>query len=224
MTDPHDKLRDLAREALRKDQPDAWFEPLYQQAGDDPSTIPWADGKPNPHLVAWLDANQHSLKPGSAAVVVGCGLGDDAEEIQKRGLSTRAFDLSASAIQWARRRFPESGVRYFQADLLKLPSELLGQFDFVFEAYTVQAMPHSHRPDMLKAVASLVTAGGKLLLICRGRDESDDPGSLPWPLTRDELKILDESGLKQHSFEDFIDTLGDEPTRRFRVCYHKPSA
>ena len=33
----------------------AWFEPLYASAEGDPSKIPWADERPNPWLVEWLD-------------------------------------------------------------------------------------------------------------------------------------------------------------------------
>jgi len=65
-----------------------------------------------------------------------------------------------------------------------------------------------------------VTPGGSLLVIARGREPNDDPGSMPWPLTRGDLKPFAQSGLKLTSFEDFFDE-ENPPVRRFRVQYCK---
>src|SRR5687767_2842505 len=98
--------RALAQQHLSKNDPLGWFEPLYAGANDDPGAVPWADMRPNPNLVDWLDAHSLPLSPGRAALVVGCGLGDDAEELARRGFRVTAFDISATAIGWCRRRFP----------------------------------------------------------------------------------------------------------------------
>jgi SAM-dependent methyltransferase len=217
--DSKDQLKALAREALQSGQPEAWFEKLYHAAQGDPSIIPWQDNEPNPHLLAWLDQKQVRGE-GRKAIVVGSGLGDDAEELERRGFNVTAFDLSVSAIEWTKKRFPQSRVEYRAADLLKTPPEWIGAFDFVFEAYTVQAMPPSQREAMLRAVASLLRPGGELLLICRGREETDEPASLPWPLTKGELSILEQLGLSLLSFEDFIEQK-EEPIRRFRALYRR---
>lgn len=56
-----------------------------------------------PSLVHWLVKN---LGEGLSAVVVGCGLGDDAEALAAAGFAVTAFDVSGSAIAWAKERFP----------------------------------------------------------------------------------------------------------------------
>jgi hypothetical protein len=66
--------------------------------------IPWADLAPNPSLVEWLDTHAVSGR----ALKVGAGLGDDAEELARRGLAVTAFDVAPTAVESARRRFPES--------------------------------------------------------------------------------------------------------------------
>jgi len=104
------------------------------------------------------------------------------------------------------------------ADLLALPPELVGRFDLVFEAYTLQALPETVRPAALDGVASLVGPGGTLLVVCNGRDPDGDRGGLPWPLTRAELARFGERGLVERLFEDYIDD-EDPPRRRFRVEY-----
>lgn len=132
--------REIAQRYLKNGNVVGWFEALYSQADDDTSIIPWADLKPNPNLIAWL--NRRLLQPsGKTALVIGCGLGDDAEELFRRGFDTTAFDISPTAISWCRRRFPKSSVCYAVADLFRPPDEWAKEFDFVLESYTLQVLP-----------------------------------------------------------------------------------
>ena len=55
----------------------AWFEAVYETAGDDPAQIPWADLAAHPLLAGWL-AKVDAPAPGARALDVGCGLGDKA--------------------------------------------------------------------------------------------------------------------------------------------------
>jgi hypothetical protein len=215
-------VRKIIREHYDRGDSQGWFETLYAWAGDDPSKIPWADKRPNKNLVSWLQREQ-VRGHGRSACVVGCGLGDDAELLARHGFKVTAFDLSKSAIDWCARRFPGSRVAYRQADLLNLPPEFVGGFEFVFEAYTLQTLPRSLRARGIDAVASLPKrGGGELLVICRGRDEQDDPGDLPWPLTSAEIARFDAMGLRRLSSEDYMDD-EDPPVRRFRVLWTAPS-
>ena len=95
-------------------------EELYARANGDASVIPWADLMPNPHLVTWLD-NHGIREAGKKALKIGCGLGDDAEELARRGFDTTAFDISPTAIAWCQRRFPGTSVHYVIADLFMGP-------------------------------------------------------------------------------------------------------
>ena len=52
---------------------------------------------------------------GKKALVVGCGLGDDAIELEKLGFEVTAFDVSESAVELCKKRFPESKVEFVQA-------------------------------------------------------------------------------------------------------------
>src|SRR4051794_30554994 len=91
----------------------AWFEELYAQAEDGSAVIPWADLTPNPLLTGWA-RREHPTGPGRAAVV-GCGYGDDAEYVAGLGFDVTAFDISPTAVERARRRFPDSKVTYAAA-------------------------------------------------------------------------------------------------------------
>jgi len=208
--------REIAHKHLDMGDPLGWFEDLYSQAGEEPSIIPWADLEPNPNLINWL--NQHGTANTGLAIKIGSGLGDDAEEIARRGFETTAFDISESAIAWSQRRFPKSSVSYIVADLFSAPIEWKAKFDFVLESYTLQVLPPGLRAKAIRCITSFVAPGGTLLAIARGREPGDPEGKMPWPLTKKELSLFKTHGLREIFFEDYMDS--EEPSvRRFRVTY-----
>ena len=212
--------REIAYRHLKAGDPLSWFEDLYSRAGEDTSIIPWADLTPNPNLTDWLERNEF-VYPGKA-LKVGCGLGDDAEELTRRGFETTAFDISASAIAWCRRRYPQSSVSYVVEDLFSAPAEWKAGFHFVLESYTLQVLPPNIRSNAVRCIAAFVAPGGTLLVVARGREPSEPEGNMPWPLTKDELSLFKTVGLKEVSFEDYMDS-EDPPVRRFRATYRRKS-
>jgi 2-polyprenyl-3-methyl-5-hydroxy-6-metoxy-1,4-benzoquinol methylase len=204
------------------DQPHAdqqWFEGVYANAHQQPTNIPWADLRPNPLMLDWLETIRPVTK-NKSAVVVGCGLGDDAEELARRGYNVTAFDVSATAVDWCRQRFPKSNVDYTEADLLKLPKDW--QFDFVLEINTIQAIPVAARRSVINAIAGLVAPGGTLLAIGRLAKTAEQQIKRPWPLTRAELHTFVDAGLTELRF----DTIGDAEIAafglvRFQVTYRR---
>ncbi|HET6323406.1 MAG TPA: class I SAM-dependent methyltransferase [Planctomycetaceae bacterium] len=222
--DPKRNLaRELAQTHLAQGDALGWFEPLYAEAQGDAARVPWADLKSNPNLTDWLD-REAVRGDGRSALVVGCGLGDDAELLAARGFHVTAFDVAASAIDWCRRRFPTSSVRYEAADLLNPPPAWNGAFDFVLEAYTLQVLKSAEmRRQAINRLAAFPRPGGTVLVICRGRETGDPEGQMPWPLLRDELTALETSGLSQVAFEDFWDQHEAPAVRRFRALYRRPT-
>ncbi|MEZ4668094.1 MAG: class I SAM-dependent methyltransferase [Anaerolineae bacterium] len=198
-----------------------WFESVYTNANGSTDHIPWADLQPNPYMMKWLEREQLPAS-GQSAVVIGCGLGDDAEELARRGFIVTAFDFSDTAINWCKRRFPSSAVRYEVADLLHLPPEW--RFDFVLEIHTVHALPVPIRRQVVEAVAGLVAPGGTLLAIGRLVESAALQTQRPWPLTRNELHYFVEAGLAETRAETFHDdeiaALGQV---RFQMTYRRPT-
>ena len=222
MTDPRLIARKLAREALSAGKPLDWFDLLYSRAETENVIIPWADKKPNPNLVELFDSVGH-LPFGKCAIKVGCGLGDDAEWLAKQGFDVTAFDISSSAIQECRRRFPDSCVHYIEGDLFKAPRHWMSAFDLVQESYTLQVLPPELREAAMIKISEFIAPGGYLLFITRIRDESDPEGSMPWPLTRSEVDGFISLGLTNIYFKDYMDS-EDPPVRRFQACYQREKA
>lgn len=215
-----ERTKELQGEFNARHDPQGWFDALYREAKGDPAAIPWADLKDNPLFVAWRHRTGFDLRLRSS-LVVGCGLGDDSETVAASGGAVTAFDLSPTAIDWCRRRFPASRVRYVAADLLQPPPEWRHAFDFVLEVYTLQALPADLRPQGIARLAEFVAPGGTLLVICRGRNAGDLAEGPPWPLVREELDAFRAAGLRAGSFDDLADP--DDPSiRRFVAEFERP--
>lgn len=195
----------------------AWFEDRYRDAQNGGKKPGWADLRPNPNLIDWLEA---AKPPCGRAAVVGCGYGDDAAALARAGFDVTAFDVARTAVAEAAVRFLDVPVTWRVADLFDLPGDLLGAFDLVVEIFTVQALPLNLRARALAGVTSLIAPGGTLFLLCRGRDDGDALSETPpWPLTAAELAVVDGLGLDRVSFEDFADPYEAKRPRRFRAVW-----
>lgn len=199
----------LAHAALARGEPLAWFEALYRGASGDAAAIPWADLAPHPAIVRWLDAA--GPLAGRRAIVVGCGLGDDAVEVARRGAVTTAFDLSDTAVAWCRRRFPDAPVAWTTADLLATPAAWRRAFDLVVEVFTIQSMPPALRERAIAAVADLLAPGGRLVVVARTRGEDEAAQGPPWPLTPRELEGFTRAGLTRAGVETWQDAAAGRP-------------
>ena len=202
MRDPDEQARELAAESLAGDDAVGWFERLYVSADQGEATVPWDVETPQQVLVDWAMQRQLDGR-GRSALVVGCGLGRDAEFIAGLGFHTVAFDISPTAIRNAKRRHPESTVSYVVADLLDPPNDWHGAFDLVAESITVQSLPRRLRKEATAAVSAMVAPGGTLIVVSGvlGEDEDPDDGP-PWPLTRAEIEAFSTADLAPARIEE----------------------
>jgi SAM-dependent methyltransferase len=221
MPDKRARARELAAEFIRKGDPTGWFDALYREAEAGGAAVPWADGVPNSQLTDFWKT--HPIETaGKRALVIGSGLGDDSEQLAAWGFKTTGFDVSKTAIEATKKRFPKTAVEYLVADLFDPPPALLNAFDFVLEVFTVQSFPTELHAKVIERIPGFVKPGGLLLAIARGCEEGE-PGAQgpPWPVTRAEVDGFRREGLEEVSFEDLRDS---EPpwVRRFRVLYRRP--
>jgi SAM-dependent methyltransferase len=212
-----EKMKELATEYIERGDFYGWFEDIYRETEEDSELIPWVDFEPNRFLVEW---NKTAGLKGEnrKALVVGCGLGDDALFLDELGFEVTAFDVSEKAIEIARKIHADTDIKFVAADLFDPPEEFFRAFDFVLEVYTIQALPLSLREKAIAAIAGFIAPKGELVVIQRFRENDEEPEGLPWALSPDDLANFEKNGLRLKNFSGFY---GDEeePIKRFVAEY-----
>jgi len=187
----------------------AWFDGLYEENKESHENIPWARQAVNPLLQSYLD--EESVHQGKA-LVIGCGLGDDAMALAEAGYTVIAIDVSQTALDLAKERFPDGNITFKKQDIFEYDV----QFDFVFEAFTIQSLPVAFREKMITAVANTVAKGAKLLLVAHKKEEEFE--GPPWPLIQEEVDRFKNEGLTELSQQIHTEESKISNTR-FRVLY-----
>jgi SAM-dependent methyltransferase len=217
--DPDADARRLSGEALQDGDPTGWFERLYAAAAQGHAVVPWDRRAPHPLLVEWV--GRRPAGSGCRTLVVGSGLGDDAAFLATRGYRVIAFDISKSAIESARRRFPTTPVDFRVADLLNPPAEWRQHFDLVVETYTTQSLPVRLRPTVALHVGRFVAPGGALLVLAVARNGDEPVDGPPWPLSRADIEFFAVEGLEVVGVEEIRDPPG---TYHWRAVFTRPAA
>ncbi len=212
-----ERLKAFAMEYIEKGDYYGWFDAIYRETEEDSEQIPWVDFEPNRFFVEWSEKIKLQGK-GRHALVVGCGLGDEAKYLDDLGFDVTAFDVSEKAIEIAKKIHSETDIEFVVADLFDSPKKWGKAFDFVAEVYTIQALPMSLREKTIDAIANFVGDSGELVVVERHRENDEEPEALPWALSPDDLSRFEANGLKQVSRDEYLGD-EDEPITRFVVKY-----
>ena len=182
---------------IKEDKPTDWFEIIYSKSNTEGNGVPWANMGPHPIFKRWITNNPVNGK-GKTALVIGCGMGDDAIALEARGFTVTAFDVSSSAIGLCKRRFPTSSVTFVQADLLEELREWHQKFDFVLEIFTIQALPPKYECLLIQNISDFVSKKGTLAVITEVQQENRNyKNGPPWLLNSDYAKTFEACGLTQ---------------------------
>lgn len=212
--------RNMVRSYQERDDPTGWFDSIYSSAEGDHTAVFWADLAPNPYLSEWLKQHPISRVDGKTAIAVGCGVGDDAEEVSASGYRVTAFDIAPSAIALCKKRYSETKVDYLVADLFDYPKHWRHAFDLVYECNTIQVLPGKYRNMARDAMVSLLAPGGTLLVSCRSRHAGEQEDAIPLPLDREEIDGFVRAGLRERSFVAYDDNQ-TPPVPHFFATYTK---
>ena len=191
-----------------------FFESVYENADhDDLSAIPWATLAPNVYLEKHLSLQD--TVSGKKALVIGCGLGDDALILEKHGYEVEAMDISSSAIALAKKRHPDSKVDFYVGDIYDMPESSVGKYDFVYEGLTIQSLPPADREKLVGIIVSLVAKDGELLVYANTQDDADNYGGPPWPLYENEFMLFEKEGLEKISADKEDES---KPIAPYKCC------
>ncbi len=215
-----EKMKQIAAEYIEKGDFYGWFDKIYRETETDSEQIPWVDFEPNRFLVEW---NKTANLQGNnrKALVVGCGLGDDAKFLDELNFDVTAFDVSEKAIEIAKKIHAETDIKFVAADLFDPPMSWQKAFDFVLEVYTIQALPLNLREKTIKAISNFVAENSELIVVERFRENDEDAGSLPWALSPNDLSHFEKNDLTLNNFSEFYGDEENEPIKRFVAEYRR---
>jgi len=202
-----------------KNDPTGWFDRIYTDAEGDHRAVFWADLEPNPYLLVWLE-NSGIVHQGRKAIVIGCGVGDDAEALSQAGYVVTAFDISPEAIRLSKKRYADTSANYLVADLFDYPPQWTENFELVYECNTIQVLPGKYRIQARDAMVSLLAPLGYLLVSCRSRFHGEQENDIPLPLDKEEIDGFVRCGLREESFAAYDDSQ-DPPVPHFFASYRK---
>jgi 2-polyprenyl-3-methyl-5-hydroxy-6-metoxy-1,4-benzoquinol methylase len=196
----------MVKDYQENDNPTGWFDSIYTDAQGDYKAVFWADLEPSPYLLEWLEKNPNPSNK-KKAIVIGCGVGDDAEALSDYGYEVTAFDISKEAIKLCKNRYPNTKVKYLVADLFDYDKQWVGNFDVVYECNTIQVLPGKYRIQARIAISNLLNANGHALISCRSRKKNEQKDDIPMPLDYDEInKFVSDDNLEEVGFLAYDDT------------------
>jgi thiopurine S-methyltransferase len=98
-------------------------------------------------------------------------------------------------------------ITYLVGDVFDVTAERAGSFDFIYDRAALIALPHDRRRQYAQRLKSLLSPGGKVLLIALEYDPREMEGP-PYSVTESEVRGLFD-GFKVHKL-DVKDCLEDE--------------
>jgi len=211
--------KNMVRDFQERNDPLGWFDSIYTDAEGDHRAVFWADLEANPYLTEWLKGH-HLNGQMKKAIAIGCGVGDDAEELANYGYEVTAFDIAPTAIELCKKRYKNTNVKYVVADLFDYPEAWFESFDLVYECNTIQVLPGKYRKHAMEAMVSLLVKEGDLLVSCRSRNSGEQEEDIPLPLDRVEIDTFKSLGLSEESFLAYEDEQ-ELPVPHFFVTYKK---
>jgi cyclopropane fatty-acyl-phospholipid synthase-like methyltransferase len=157
---------------------------------------PWDIGRPQPDFVMLADAG----KLQGRVLDAGCGTGEHVMLAASHGAEAMGVDLAELAIERARAKAQQRGIRaaFEVGDVLHL-DRLKRQFDVITDSGVFHVFDDEERPVYVKSLRSALRPGGMYYLMCFSDSQPGDWG--PRRVSQAELRAAFTDGWSIKSIE-----------------------
>jgi len=144
----------------------------------------WETGRPQPEFVRLEEEGEIVGR----VLDVGCGTGETAIYLARRGHPVWGIDFAPNAIRKAKQKANERGVnvRFQEASALSL-GDLGATFDTAIDSGLFHVFLDAHRPVYAENVRKVLVPGGRLYLLSFCEEEPTDWGG-PRRVTQSEIR------------------------------------
>lgn len=152
---------------------------------------PWerAGGEATAQFNALLDREQEGDPPFGRALDIGCGTGDHAVNLARRGWDVTGVDFVPRALLAARAKATEAGVnvRFLHADVTAMAEQTGGGYRFLLDVGCFHGLKPVRRPIYAQEV-NAVSAPGATMLMLAFQPGRRPPVPLPRGASREEIE------------------------------------
>ena len=141
--------------------------------------VPWDIKEADDNLKWFLERNSNV----KTVLEIGCGNGNDANFMSENGFDVTAIDISDTAIQEAKERYPNSTAKFVVCDFNTYVSE--EKYDLIYDRGCFHNNPE-YRWEYMRKAFNLLNDNGKLLLISGNYNQSlmgEIKSTLPTPIS-----------------------------------------
>jgi SAM-dependent methyltransferase len=140
-----------------------------------PEQIPWNIETP-PDILSHL-VETEKIKP-CKVIDLGCGTGNYVIYLSTKGFDLTGVDISASAIDIAKKSAAEKGIKcnFITANILSDMTEIIELFDFAYDWEVLHHIFPEDREKYINNVYRLLKPGGQYLSVCFSEDSSQFGG------------------------------------------------
>ena len=146
--------------------------------------LPWQIDRPQPEVLRLMDEGKFT----SPVLDVGCGAGDNAIELARRGYRVLGIDVVPAALRLARERAEKAGLaqppEFLLGDVCRLEESGV-EAETVLDCALFHIFEDGERPAYVRGLESVLSSGGRLHLLSFSELETREPG--PRRLTRESI-------------------------------------
>lgn len=146
--------------------------------------LPWQIDRPQPEVLRLIEAGKFE----SPVLDLGCGSGDNAIELARRGYRVLGMDLVPEALRLARKKAEQAGLaqppEFLLGNALELAESGL-EVETVLDCALFHIFEDEERPAYVRGLEAVLVPGGRLHLLSFSELETREPG--PRRLTRESL-------------------------------------